>query len=210
MPTTDRRAIRIIYPPHLAPEVFLDGVTYHVVDLSPGGCLLGETVPPRYHVGQNVTGLLRFKDGAVISVDAIVLRAHDSGFALEFQRDLPMAYIERETEIFGGQERDRRRFFRLRYSQMPNPRLICTEKEIYRVLEISEAAIVFYCDDFSRFIKGAKVKGGLAFHDGESIPVDGYIFRMTADCVIVLLSRFLPAARMMKEQQYAVKLSRQA
>jgi hypothetical protein len=76
------------------------------------------------------------------------------------------------------------------------------------VVEISEAAIVLFCEDLSRFMKGMKVKGGLAFYDGETIPVDGYIFRLTADRIIVLLSRFLPAARMIKEQQNAVNFQR--
>ena len=205
MSQKSRRAIRILYPPHLAPEVTLDGVVFSVVDLSVGGCLLSAAMPARYRVGQQVKASIRFKDGAVLPLEAYVLHADDhTCFTLEFLHEIPMGYIERETAIIGGQDRDRRRFFRLRYSAVPNPRLHCGNPEAYRVIEISEAAVVLCCENLARFMKGQKVHGSLSFHDGESLPIDGYVFRLTAEHIIVLLSRFLPAARIMKEQQYAL------
>ncbi|HOF89459.1 MAG TPA: PilZ domain-containing protein [Armatimonadota bacterium] len=205
MVQSPRQSVRIIYPPHLAPEMALDGATYRVVDLSAGGCLLSATMPARYRVGQQVHGTIRFKDGSSLRLDAYVLRSHDNTFALEFLHEIPQGYIERETAIFGSRDRDRRRFFRLRYSSVPNPTLLCAEQEQFRVMEISEAAIVLCCEDLERFMKGQRVQGTLVFHDGEGLGVDGYVFRMTARQVIVLLSRFLPTARIMKEQQYALQ-----
>jgi len=208
MAQSPRQSLRIIYPPHLAPEIALDGTTYRVVDLSAGGCLLSATMPSHYRVGQQVKGTIYFKDGLSLTLDAYILRSHDNTFALEFLHEIPHGYIERETAIFGGTDRDRRRFFRLRYSNVPNPMLLCADSEQFRVAEISEAAIVLYCTDLERFMKGQRVQGTLAFHDGENIFMDGYVFRLTARQVIVLLSRFLPMARIMKEQQYALQQTR--
>jgi hypothetical protein len=212
MPSQDeisrRKSPRIHYPPHLAPEIELGASRYTVVDLSEGGCTLAVAVPAHYRMGERVQGKLRFRDGVALPIDAYVLRSSTDDFVLEFLHPIPQGYINRETALFGSQNRDRRRFFRLRYQRVPGPTLVIRGGVQFQVVEISEAAIVLYCPSLEQFMKGQQIFGSLIYHDREPYPIVGNIFRMTRSEVIVLLARFIPSTRVMKEQQYVLQATR--
>ena len=133
-----------------------------------------------------------------------MLRTSANGFVLEFLHVIPAGYISREAAMFGSEERDRRRFFRLRYSERPYPQLVCRGSQ-YDVLEVSEAAIVMFSPGLSSFMKGQQILGSVVFHDRGTVPIAGSVYRMTTTEVTVLLARFIPAERMIKEQQYVLQ-----
>ncbi len=204
-----RNTIRIQYPPHLAPEIEINHTRYTVVDLSANGCSLTVPSASRYRIGERLRVTLRFRDGATLPVEATVSRMDVGRVGLAFQVDIPQRVMERELSLFGDQGRDRRRFFRLLYGRVPGPILLCRGAVQFKVIEISEAAIVLHCEDLTAFLRGQQVMGSLMFHDRKPLPIIGNVFRLTADRIVVMLGRFIPTARIMQEQQYVLKTQRQ-
>jgi len=196
-----RRSLRIHYPAHLAPELQIGYDRYRVIDLSEGGCSLAVFASAVAHAGAHLRGVLRFREGSSLPVEGDILRSTTGELVIEFIHPIPVGYIQREAAMFGGDRQDRRRFFRFRYPHRPYPQLVGRNLQ-HDVIEISEAAVVLYCPEVDTFFKGQQIMGSLIFEDHSSLPIAGAILRMTATEVVVSLARFIPAERVIKEQQY--------
>lgn len=195
-----RGALRIQYPAHLAPEVSIDTARFTVVDLSVSGCQLALTGASRYRVGDFVRGTLRFRDGVTRLVEGNVARFTEGGFAIQFTRELPQGFLDKEAALFGGEARDRRRFYRLRYPEHRRPSL-AQGMDADAITEISEAAIAIFCPTFGRYMKGQAIMASVQFQDGETCTVSGSVYRLSAQDVIIVLNQLIPMARVVREQQ---------
>ena len=99
---------------------------------------------------------------------------------------------------------NRRRFFRLRYSESDEPLIITCGRSFF-VTEISEQGFCFYADDPTRFSVEMPIDAVLLFRNSETCPVFGCVERIQEHEIVVVLGKGIPFSRVMSEQRRIAK-----
>jgi hypothetical protein len=105
-PAVERRQYyRLVYPPESAPEVFIMGTTFRVMDISEKGIRFRKDFSTRLDTGQGVQGVVVFKDLSKFEFKGYVLRVVNREAVVVFIKNLPyqkimaeQLYIQRNTQ----------------------------------------------------------------------------------------------------------------
>jgi hypothetical protein len=101
-------------------------------------------------------------------------------------------------------DRERRRFYRLRYPVSVRPHMLY-KKWKFPVAEISEQGLRFVIIEEALDHIVMNMKATVFFHDGESQDVEGKILRIEDDEIVVQLFKGIPLKRMITEQHFVIK-----
>ncbi len=99
----------------------------------------------------------------------------------------------------GGSYEDRRQHFRLVYPREFAPGLIINGR-LFVIQDICERAIRFRRDASRYYESGQKITAALIFNDGSKFDVSGWVGRVYANDVVVLLTKHIPYQKIMAEQ----------
>ncbi len=200
MPTSDerRRARRIRYAkPGESPKLKLVTAEYTIIDVSQTGIKIGTKQPKGFTPGQRLSARLNFPGGSTFIIDGVVVRIDSDGVAIHLSVPLPPEFHQVSMS-------DRRAFFRLRYPITERPRMQMLTRQ-YVVTEISEGGIRLRPTVLADFPVGSELNAVLAFHDGESLTVNGTVYRHSGDEVVIRLPKGIPESRIFAEQRYILK-----
>jgi len=96
-PAAERRQYyRLIYPPELAPEVVILGITFRVTDISEKGIRFRKDFYTRLDTGQSVRGVLIFQDLSKYEFQGYVLRVVNREAVVVLIKSLPYQKIMSE------------------------------------------------------------------------------------------------------------------
>lgn len=87
-------------------------------------------------------------------------------------------------------KKEERNDFRVNFPHIEKPTLIMSENG-FDVLDISKRAI--------RFSLGTTLRGTMTFQNGESLNIEGVIFKIQDNEIVVQLSKDMPSERIYKE-----------
>ncbi|HEY3418862.1 MAG TPA: hypothetical protein VGM23_18460 [Armatimonadota bacterium] len=104
--------------------------------------------------------------------------------------------------------RERRRFFRLPYPEGAVRPTILTLDGSFPVSEISEKGLRFVCRRAAMFKLHQPVKATVRFLGGETCLIEGHVLRMTADAVILFLTKGIPLNKIVEEQRMLINKAR--
>lgn len=105
-PAVERRQYyRLLYPPELAPEVVILGITFPVMDISEKGIRFRKNFTTRLDTGQSVRGTVIFQDLSKFEFSGYVLRVVNREAVVIFLKTLPyqrimseQRYIQRNSQ----------------------------------------------------------------------------------------------------------------
>jgi hypothetical protein len=96
-PAIERRQYyRLMYPPELAPEVVILGITFRVLDISEKGIRFRKDFYTRLDTGQSVRGVVIFQDLSKYEFQGYVLRVVNREAVVIFLKNLPYKKIMTE------------------------------------------------------------------------------------------------------------------
>ncbi len=96
-PAVERRQYyRLLYPPELAPEVVILGITFSVLDISEKGIRFQKSFTTRLDTGQSVKGVVIFQDLSKFEFCGYVLRVVNREAVVIFLKNLPYQRIMSE------------------------------------------------------------------------------------------------------------------
>ena len=99
MEENNREHFRIVYPPPQRPSITLNGRSYHVVEVSEGGCsLLAPREEALFKVGQSFRAMITFGKRGNESVTGVFVRVDGSKFSVRFDEGvgIPLPRIMEE------------------------------------------------------------------------------------------------------------------
>lgn len=96
-PAVERRQFfRLVYPPELAPEVVILGVTFRILDISEKAIRFRKDFSTRLDTGMTVQGVLIFQDLSKYEFKGYVLRVVNREAVVIFLKNLPYQKIMAE------------------------------------------------------------------------------------------------------------------
>ena len=96
-PATERRQYyRLLYPPELAPEIVILGITFRVLDISEKGLRFRKDFNSRLDTGQSIRGVLIFLDLSKFEFQGYILRVVNREAVVVFLKNLPYQKIMAE------------------------------------------------------------------------------------------------------------------
>jgi len=100
--------------------------------------------------------------------------------------------------------KERRVYYRIGHPYADMPKLMVWGDE-YQVIDVSEEGVNFRCDEYSGVKPGQTISATITFHDGESFDLEGKIFRIKDNEIVIKLSKGIPYKRIVQEQRYLIR-----
>lgn len=115
-----------------------------------------------------------------------------------------MTTSEQLSDSTISQERQRRRYFRIVYPIAIRPKVTSLFKT-YDVLDISEEGIRLDTKGHPSPRLDQIMKGTLCFYDGEKLPIQGTILRVTAEDAVLQLNEPIPYRTIHNQELFMIR-----
>ena len=185
-----RQDHRIRHPKAEQPTFLHEGKSYAVIDYSAQSLRYaapGETLPTPH---TRISGVLRFRHGAEVNIEAIVLRVNNDEVVLRLDK--------REISA----ESERRQDHRIRYPKAERP-LFLYEAKSFPVIDVSARGVRYLGSGSPLPMPYTAMNGILRFRRGAQVNIEAMVLRVhNEEVVLHLLKREIPFAVLLDEQRY--------
>ena len=193
--TERRRSGRVRYARGECPYLIVGKKTFPLTEVAEHGLVFRDQYN-RFHVHQDVRGILLLQDGAMMNVEGKVLRVNEGRTVLHVPDGLPAERItgkrltRHRPRLLERLATERRRSPRVRYPEGQGA-LLEIDGQQYPVAEISVSGMVLRTGD-PRFAEGTTVQAMLVYPAGNRFVVRGAVLRRTEHRVVIRLQVDLP------------------
>lgn len=193
--TERRRSGRVRYSRGECPYLIVGRKTFPISEVAEHGLVFRDQYN-RFHVHQEVRGILLLQDGTMLNVEGRVLRVNEGRTVLHVPDGLPAERITGKRlaryrpRLLERLVLERRRSPRVRYPEGQGP-LLEIGRQQYPVAEISVGGLVLRTGD-PRFAVGTAVQAMLVYPAGNRFVVRGSVLRRTERRVVIRLQVDLP------------------